>query len=173
MSAFGRVRHMQRELWDRVAFAAKLRSIEEAPEPFRSAMVTVLKSRDVVRLLIFGPARESDRQGLTGRFIGDTGTRMDRRCRWGKCRARSSPMRFRAHFARGDGLCPRLRQVAAGFCQRWSDGISRSSIQHSDGGALSRGCPDFVGRHGRDSTICTRRLPQYISLAKCHSTQIS
>ena len=52
-----------------MAFAAKLLSIEEAPEPFRSAMVAVLKSRGVVRLLIFGPAENLIRKVLPASLL--------------------------------------------------------------------------------------------------------
>ena len=49
---------MNRGLWDRVAFAAKLRSVDEAPEPLRSAMFEVLEPQDAIRWLIYGPTQK-------------------------------------------------------------------------------------------------------------------
>lgn len=46
---------MSSTLWDRVAFASKLRSADEAPEPLRGAMLKVLKPHDKIRWLIYGP----------------------------------------------------------------------------------------------------------------------
>ncbi len=48
---------MNRGLWDRVAFASKLRSADEAPEPLRGAMLEALKPHDVIRWLIYGPTQ--------------------------------------------------------------------------------------------------------------------
>jgi hypothetical protein len=47
------------ELWDRVPFAAKLKSLEEAPEPLRSFMVAALEPRDTIQWLIFGPTQRT------------------------------------------------------------------------------------------------------------------
>jgi hypothetical protein len=49
---------MQRELWGRVAFAAKLKSADEAPEPLRSAMLEALGPQDTVHRLVFGPIQK-------------------------------------------------------------------------------------------------------------------
>jgi hypothetical protein len=60
---------VQRELWGRAKFASKLPSVEDAPEPFRSAMVAVLKPSDVVRSLIFGPAEDLIRKILPASLL--------------------------------------------------------------------------------------------------------
>jgi hypothetical protein len=49
---------MQHELWSRVAFAAKLKRVDEAPEPLRSAMLETLRPHDTVHRLIFGPVQK-------------------------------------------------------------------------------------------------------------------
>lgn len=49
---------MQRKSWDRIAFAAKLPSIEKAPEPLRSAILAVLKPHDIIGWLTFGPTQK-------------------------------------------------------------------------------------------------------------------
>jgi hypothetical protein len=41
-------------LWER--FASRLKTVADAPEPLRGAMLAALKPADVVRLLVFGPA---------------------------------------------------------------------------------------------------------------------
>ena len=86
---------MNRGLWDRVAFAAKLRSVDEAPEPLRRAMFEVLKPQDTIRWLIYGPTQKVVGRVLAGKFIGDIGTRMDRRRLWGECQ----PEVHRCQFA--------------------------------------------------------------------------
>ena len=49
---------MNRGSWDRVAFAAKLRSVDETPEPLRSAMLEAIKPQDAIRWLIYGPTQK-------------------------------------------------------------------------------------------------------------------
>ncbi|MGO8675986.1 MAG: hypothetical protein ACLQVX_08955 [Limisphaerales bacterium] len=47
---------MKRELWER--FPAKLKTVEETPEPLCSAALAALKPEDETLLLIFGPAQK-------------------------------------------------------------------------------------------------------------------
>jgi hypothetical protein len=47
------------EVWERVPFAAKLKSVDEAPEPLRGAMLEALKPPDAIRWLIFGPIQRT------------------------------------------------------------------------------------------------------------------
>jgi hypothetical protein len=49
----------QPAFWDRVSFAARLASLEEAPEPLRGAMFAALKPGDVIRYLVFGPSQRT------------------------------------------------------------------------------------------------------------------
>lgn len=55
------IRHSQARpsLWNRVSFAARLASLEEAPEPLRGAMLAALTPRDVIRCLVFGPSQRT------------------------------------------------------------------------------------------------------------------
>ena len=46
---------MKRKLWER--FAAKLKTVDETPEPLYSAALTVIKPDDKPRLMAFGPAQ--------------------------------------------------------------------------------------------------------------------
>ena len=48
---------MKKDFWDR--FASKLKSVDEAPEPLRSAMRAALKPNESIRLLVFSPANKT------------------------------------------------------------------------------------------------------------------
>jgi hypothetical protein len=50
---------VKRELWDRVTFAAKLNSVEEAPDPLRDPMLAALHPHEAIELLIFGPSQRT------------------------------------------------------------------------------------------------------------------
>jgi hypothetical protein len=78
-------------LWDRVAFAAKLNSVDDAPEPLRDAMRSALHSHDTIQLLIFGPSQRTigeagpaslmailEREWIIVTFCEDAGTQIYR-----------------------------------------------------------------------------------------------
>jgi hypothetical protein len=50
---------IRNELWNRAGFAAELRSVDDAPEPLRAAMLEELNPHDVIEMLIFGPAQRT------------------------------------------------------------------------------------------------------------------
>lgn len=82
---------VKREHWDRVTFAAKLNSVEEAPEPLRDAALAALHPHDTIKLLVFGPAQRTigktdpasllailDREWIIVTFCEHTGTQVYR-----------------------------------------------------------------------------------------------
>jgi hypothetical protein len=58
---------MRTNIWNK--HAGKLNSVNESPEPLRSAMLSLLHPADVVRLLLFAPASKSWGKGLPATLL--------------------------------------------------------------------------------------------------------
>jgi hypothetical protein len=161
------------ELWDRIGFAAKLKNVEEAPEPLRGVMAAALRPHDRMRWLIFGPTQRTVGAASPASLFAI----LEREWLVVVCGEDVEPRvyrcEFHGHFTGGDNRCPALRQVETEFCERLPGTIDCDSIQHSYLRALSRSRLDFAEWHGRLLPICRRRKQEHIRRSEDLVAQIS